>query len=128
MNSNGFFNYMSKNSLNSLFRNGKVLTKRDINGSDAGSLGINLEKKKMQVLNARNLIGNKKISIDKNGFEMIPYNINHLNLDFFNNKEVLDKYYINCADFIKIIPFMIFIMFSKIIFSYSICIMNFKNY
>ena len=44
MNSNGFFNYMSENSLNSLFRNGKVLTKRDINGSDAGSLGINLER------------------------------------------------------------------------------------
>ena len=101
MNSNGFFNYMSENSHNSLFRNGKVLTKRDINGSDAGSLGINLEKKKMQVMNARNLIGNKEISIDKNGFEMIPCNINHLNLDFFNNKEVLDKYYIHCADFIK---------------------------
>ena len=101
MNSNGFFNYMSENSHNSLFRNGKVLTKRDINGSDAGSVGINLEKKKMQVMNARNLIGSKEISIDKNGFEMIPCNIHHLNLDFFNNKEVLDKYYIHCADFIK---------------------------
>ena len=101
MNSNGFFNYMSENSLNSLFRNGKVLTKRDINGSDAGSLGINLEKKKMQVMNARNLTGNKEISLDKNGFEMIPCNINHLNFDFFNNKEVLDKYYRHCADFIK---------------------------
>ena len=83
MNSNGFFNYMSESSLNSLFRNGKVLTKRDINGSDAGSLGINLEKKNMPVMNARNLIGNKEISIDKNGFEMIPCNIHHLNLDFF---------------------------------------------
>ena len=101
MNSNGFFNYMSENSHNSLFRNGKVLTKRDINGSDAGSLGINLEKKKMQVMNARNLTGNKEISLDKNGFEMIPCNINHLNFDFFNNKEVLDKYYRHCADFIK---------------------------
>ena len=101
MSSNGFFNYMSESSLNSLFRNGKVLTKRDINGSDAGSLGINLEKKKMQVINARNLIGNKEMSIDKNGFEMIPCNIKHLNLDFFNNKEVIDKYYIHCADFIK---------------------------
>ena len=101
MNSNGFFNYMSENSRNSLFRNGKVLTKRDINGSDAGSVGINLEKKKMQVMNARNLIGSKEISLDKNGFEMIHCNIHHLNLDFFNNKEVLDKYYIHCADFIK---------------------------
>jgi len=37
---------MSENSFNSLFRNGKVLTKRDINGSDAGSIGIDLEKNK----------------------------------------------------------------------------------
>ena len=87
MDSNGFFNYMSKNSRNSLFRNGKVLTKRDINGSDAGSSGIDLEKEEMQVINARDQFGEKVISIDKNGFEILPNNINHLNLNFFNNKD-----------------------------------------
>ena len=101
MDSNGFFNYMSKNSRNSLFRNGKVLTKRDINGSDAGSSGIDLEKEEMQVINARDQFGEKVISIDKNGFEILPNNISHLNLNFFNNREILNKYYIHCADFIK---------------------------
>ena len=78
MNSNGFFNYMSENSHNSLFRNGKVLTKRDINGSDAGSLGIDLKKVEMPVINARDQLGKKKIYLDKNGFEIIPSNINHI--------------------------------------------------
>ncbi len=101
MNSNGFFNYMSENSHNSLFRNGKVLTKRDINGSDAGSLGIDLEKVEMPVINARDQLGKKKIYLDKNGFELIQSNINHLNINFFNNREVIDKYYIHCADFVR---------------------------
>ena len=101
MNSNGFFNYMSENSHNSLFRNGKVLTKRDINGSDAGSLGIDLEKVEMPVINARDQLGKKKIYLNKNGFELIQSNINHLNINFFNNREVIDKYYIHCADFVR---------------------------
>ena len=70
MNSNGFFNYMSENSHNSLFRNGKVLTKRDINGSDAGSLGIDLKKVEMPVINARDQLGKKKIYLDKNEFRL----------------------------------------------------------
>ena len=41
MNSSGILNYMSEKSHNSLYKNGKVFTKRDINGSDAGSKGIN---------------------------------------------------------------------------------------
>jgi hypothetical protein len=43
----GFFNYMSSSCQSSLFRNGKVLTRRDISGSDAESVGIELEKYKM---------------------------------------------------------------------------------
>ena len=101
MDSSGFFNYMSENSHNSLFRNGKVLTKRDINGSDAGSLGIDLKKIKMKVINARDYHGNKRISIDEQGFELLSSNIGHLGFDFFNNKQVIDKYYLYCADFIK---------------------------
>ena len=57
----GFFNYMSANSQSSLFKNGKVLTRRDISGSDAESVGIELEKYKMDVVNARNYINNKSI-------------------------------------------------------------------
>ena len=96
-----FFNYMSENSQSSLFRNGKVLTKRDLNGSDAGSEGINLDKKEMKIFNARDLPVGKNITIDNKGFEIINSNIQNLGIDFFDNNEVLNKYYKHCADFIK---------------------------
>ena len=101
MNSSGILNYMSEKSHNSLYKNGKVFTKRDINGSDAGSKGIDLYKKNIKILDARETSQKNKISIDKQGFEILHSNINNLDLDFFNNKEVLDKYYSYCANFIK---------------------------
>lgn len=101
MKNKGFFNYMSENSQSSLFRNGKVLTKRDLNGSDAGSEGINIDKKEMQIINARDSLARNNISIDSKGFEIINSNIQNLGIDFFDNNEVLNKYYNHCADFIK---------------------------
>ena len=101
MNSSGILNYMSEKSHNSLYKNGKVFTKRDINGSDAGSKGIDLNKQNIKIINARDTSQNNKISIDKQGFEILHSNISNLDLDFFNNKEVLDKYYSYCANFIK---------------------------
>ena len=101
MNSNGFFNYMSVNSENSLFRNGKVLTRRDIDGSDAGSIGIDLKKYEINVINARDSINIKSISLDKQGFELFPSILDNLEIDFFNNKQVINIYYSHCADFVK---------------------------
>lgn len=101
MKNKGFFNYMSEDSQSSLFRNGKVLTKRDLNGSDAGSEGINIDKKEMQIINARDSLARNNISIDSKGFEIINSNIQNLGIDFFDNNEVLNKYYNHCADFIK---------------------------
>ena len=69
MNSSGILNYMSEKSHNSLYKNGKVFTKRDINGSDAGSKGIDLNKKNIKILDARETSQKNKISIDKQGFE-----------------------------------------------------------
>jgi len=99
--SSGFFNYMSAKSQNSLFRNGKVLTRRDISGSDAGSFGVNLEKHKMNVVNARNSLSIKTISLDKQGFELFPNKLEKPDIDFFNNQQVINTYYGQCADFIK---------------------------
>ena len=90
MNNTGFFNYMSVNSSNSLFRNGKVLTRRDINGSDAGSIGIELEKHKMDVINARNLLSSGKISLNNQGFDVLQSKLPEQDFDFFNNNEVLN--------------------------------------
>ena len=97
----GFFNYMSSSCESSLFRNGKVLTRRDISGSDAESVGIELKKYKMDVVNARNSINNKSISLEKQGFELFPSKLKNIDIDFFNNQQIINMYYAECADFIK---------------------------
>ena len=99
--SRSYFNYMSEESLSSLFRNGKVLTKRDINGSDAGSEGIIFKKYEMDVTNARSYLGKELISLDNNGFELLKSKLNGSNIDFFNNDQVINSYYVHCADTIK---------------------------
>ena len=97
----GFFNYMSSSSQSSLYKNGKVLTRRDISGSDAESVGIELKKYKMDVVNARNYINNKSISLEKQGFELFPSKLKNIDIDFFNNQQIINMYYAECADFIK---------------------------
>jgi len=99
--SSGFFNYMSANSQSSLFRNGKVLTRRDSSGSDAGSVGIHLEKYEKNVLNARDSLSVEGIKLDKQGFELFPSKLGTKDIDFFNNQQVIKTYYSHCAELIK---------------------------
>ena len=100
INMSGVFNYMSADSVSSVYRNGKVMTIRDFGGSDAGSIGINYDKHEMKVINAREISSTETISLDKHGFELLPSKIDSLNIDFFNNKQVVELYYSHCADII----------------------------
>ena len=93
INSKGFFNYMSSDSQSSLYRNGKVMTNRDIGGSDGRSVRVYFEKHEMKVKNARESSIVETISLDKNGFQLLPSKIDNLDIDFFNNQEVIKNYY-----------------------------------
>ena len=73
----------------------------DFGGSDAGSIGINYDKHEMKVINGREISSTETISLDKHGFELLPSKIDSLNIDFFNNKQVVELYYSHCADIIK---------------------------
>ena len=97
----GCFNYMSEQTSSSLFRNGMVLTKRDVNGSDSNSIGINLEKHIKKIKNGRERSGKSAISLDTNGFELLKSQLNGRDIDFFDNDQVVSKYYFHCADTIK---------------------------
>jgi len=46
----GRFNYMNRQATPSLFRNGLVYTKRDKDGSDGGSVGIDVAKYETDVV------------------------------------------------------------------------------
>ena len=97
----GKFNYMSELSESSLYANGKVLTKRDTSGSDNNWIGVNKEIYEVEVSDARHLKDLGENYFDEKGFELVPSNIADLNLDFFDNHEVIQKYYPDCERVIK---------------------------
>ena len=94
-------NYMADNSDSSLFRNGKVLIKRDVDGSDADSKGVNLTNYELNLLNAREYKGEQTISLNANGFELAHNTLNNSAIDFFDNQQIIKSYYPECAEIIK---------------------------
>src|SRR5215813_2561031 len=63
----GLFNYMADTAEASLYRNGKVLTRRNRDGSDARWEGVDLKERRMPVANAR---AAQSCTLATNGFEM----------------------------------------------------------
>lgn len=95
------FNYMTDTSVSSLYRNGKVLTRRDKDGSDGGSEGVQLQKREMQVQDARAMSGTERPTLDRNGVDLLRSPIDGGALDFFDNEAVLKRYYPQSADVIQ---------------------------
>ena len=96
----GNFKYMSAASESSLYRNGKVLTRRDLDGSDGGWTGVNLEKIEMQVADARALGGEARPTLDRNGVDLLDSGVDGID-DFFDNDQVLRRYYPQCETVIQ---------------------------
>ena len=98
MNSKGFFNYMSPDSQSSLYRNGKVLTRRNLEGTDSEWVGVNYEKYEVTVNDAREGVS---ATLEQQGFQLLENDIEGLNIDFVDNEAVLHTYYPLCADVVK---------------------------
>jgi hypothetical protein len=98
MNSKGVFNYMSADSQSSLYRNGKVLTRRNLEGTDSEWVGVDYEKYEVTVNDAREGIS---ATLEQHGFQLLQNDIENLNVDFFDNEAVLSNYYPLCADLVK---------------------------
>jgi hypothetical protein len=95
----GTFNYMAETSTPSLFRNGKVLTRRDRDGSDSGWEGVDRELRAMPVQDARILQDAPTLAC--NGFELRPNALGNLEVDFFDQDAVLRQYYPHCAEIVR---------------------------
>ncbi len=89
---------MSVDSESSLYRNGKVYTRRDLGGSDSGLVGVNFKEYEIDVYDARKT---SPASVEKQGFELISHNIENSKIDFFNNNSVINSYYPMCAKTVK---------------------------
>ena len=96
----GSFNFLEDSVESSLLRNGKVLTKRDPDGSDDESVGVDLAPRKLEVCDARSLPGAQVKTCEANGFELLDSPLENDSLDFFDHEQVVRKYYLECEQII----------------------------
>ncbi len=97
----GSFSYLTASVEHSLYRNGKVLTRRDRDGSDAEWEGVDLEPRDMPVHDARALEATERRTLASNGFEALPCPLAEPDLDFFDNDRVVRTYYPHCAEVVR---------------------------
>ena len=97
----GVFEYLQPSVRHSLYRNGEVLTRRDLEGSDAGTEGVFLEKREMIVHNARVLEKSQPRSIEANGFELLTRPLVGPGPEFLHHDRVVREYYRECADIVR---------------------------
>lgn len=97
----GTFKYMAASAQHSLYRNGKVLTRRDRDGSDAAWEGVDLEERPMPVHDARRMAAAAQPTLARNGFEMLARPVSEPELDFFDHGQVVRTYYPQCAEIVR---------------------------
>jgi hypothetical protein len=97
----GLFNYMADAAQSSLYRNGKVLTRRNRDGSDARWEGVDLMERRMPVVDARTLAAQPSCTLAANGFEMQRRVLARHDLDFLDHEQVVRHYYPECAEIVR---------------------------
>ncbi|MXW93482.1 MAG: hypothetical protein F4114_09355 [Rhodospirillaceae bacterium] len=97
----GAFRYMAPAAESSLYRNGKVLTRRDLDGSDSGFEGIDLEPREMKIVDARTLAPGERLTLTANGFELLDRPMARPELDFLDHEAVVRDYYPDCAAIVQ---------------------------
>ena len=97
----GVFHYMQPSAESSLYRNGRVLTRRDRDGSDSGRLGVDLEEREMAILDARSFPPSGQPTLAANGFELLRRPMADPDLDFLDHDAVVRAYYPECAGIVR---------------------------
>lgn len=97
----GIFKYMDASVQPSLYRNGKVLTRRDQDGSDAGWQGVSFVEQRMPVHNARLLQHENRRTVVANGFELLERPVSVGTIDFLDHADVVRRYYPLCAEIVR---------------------------
>lgn len=92
----GVFTYMDETVRPSLYRNGEVYTKRDLDGSDTPFFGATRESRNLTVHDARALAASERRTCRSNGFELFDAPLTDDGLDFFDHETVVREYYGQC--------------------------------
>jgi len=97
----GRLNYLDPSIQSSLYRNGKLLIRRNADGSDTGMEGVVFYERQITVHNARLLNGEERRSVDTNGFELFTHPLQRPDLNFFDHQEVISDYYRECTQIVS---------------------------
>ena len=97
----GSFGYMVETAEPSLYRNGKVFTRRDEDGSDNSWQGVDLVRTDMPVHDARLLHGADRCTLGQNGFELLDHAMARPDIDFLDNDQVVQHYYPECVEVVR---------------------------
>lgn len=93
----GLFHYLAAGVQSSLVRNGRVLTRRDADGSDGGSVGVDLEAHELEVHDGRLA----DCTLARSGFELHAHPVDELAVNFFDHADVVRRYYPHCASLLR---------------------------
>lgn len=96
---NAVIPHQTANVESSLYRNGKVLTKRDLQGSDNKMVGVEFDLRSVKVHNGR--LAAVKQTLEANGYELCPRPMPDSSLDFYNEQWIMTEYYADCCKVLK---------------------------
>ena len=94
----GGFHYLASSIPASLRRNGRVLTRRDRDGSDAGTEGVEIDRRELRVANGRL---DDRPTLVRNGFELLDAPLAGSGPDFMDFDDVVGRYYGECAEIVR---------------------------
>ena len=97
----GLVSYMTRESESSLHRNGKVFTRRDLDGNDAVYEGVVTEELTVAIGDARSLGGGRRRTVDVHGFELLDRPLAKSDLDFYDHEQVVRDYYPECETILR---------------------------
>ena len=100
-NVNARLTYLGASVESSLYRNGKVFTQRDRKGNDGAYHGVVTEQRNVVINNARRLDQSRRRQIELHGFELLQRTLQRSDLQFLDNRQVVQEYYPECAEIVR---------------------------
>jgi len=98
---NARLTYLARSVESSLYRNSKVFTHRDRDGNDGPYHGVLTEERDVSINDARRLDESRGRQLEVHGFELLHRPMQRPNLDFFDNRQVLQEYYPECGEMVR---------------------------
>ncbi len=97
----GTLPYLDGSAESSLYRNGKVFTRRDKDGSDSGWQGVDKQKRELRIHDGRRFTGADWRTLAANGFEMVSRPLDGKAIDFLDHEKVVRAYYSQCEQLVQ---------------------------